>query len=73
VTPPEVASSLASRLTASRVVLIEGLTHFPAGLSHMDCYLRLANAFFDDPDPARLDTSCIATMKPPPFRTGPDP
>jgi pimeloyl-ACP methyl ester carboxylesterase len=73
VTPPQVAERLASHLARSRVVLIDGLPHFPSGLSHMDCHTRLINAFFEDPDPARLDTSCIATMKPPPFRTAPDP
>jgi hypothetical protein len=63
VTPPEIAERLARRLTRSRVVLIEGLPHYPSGLSHMACCDRIINAFLDDPDdlPA-LDTSCLATM-----------
>jgi pimeloyl-ACP methyl ester carboxylesterase len=69
VTPPEIARRLQTGLSRSRLVLIEGLPHFPSGLSHMECYDRLVQAFFAKPEPERLDAACVAAMKPPPFRT----
>lgn len=72
VTPPENARRLAAGLSRSRVVEIEGLPHNPGGLSNMGCYDRIIIDFFARPE-GPLDTSCIAAMKPPPFRTGADP
>jgi pimeloyl-ACP methyl ester carboxylesterase len=73
VTPPEVAERLMAGLARSQQVLIDGLPHFPSGLSNMECYDRLITTFFEKPEAEPLDTSCVAEMKPPPFRTGPDP
>jgi hypothetical protein len=72
VTPPENARRLAAGLSRSRVVEIDGLPHNPGGLGNMGCYDRIINDFFARPE-GPLDTSCTATMKPPRFRTGPDP
>jgi pimeloyl-ACP methyl ester carboxylesterase len=72
VTPPGIARRLAERLVRSRVVLIENLLHLPSGVEPMACYDRIVNAFFADPDPARLDLGCLGSMKATPFRTGPD-
>jgi pimeloyl-ACP methyl ester carboxylesterase len=71
VTPPDVAERLSRGLTRSQIVSIEGLPHFPAGLSHMECYDSLMVAFFAMPRVERVDASCVAAMKPPPFRLRP--
>jgi pimeloyl-ACP methyl ester carboxylesterase len=64
VTPPEWAEQIAAHLPASRVVVIPRLGHFPAGLSHMECYDEIIARFFEAGSAAGLDLSCIATMQP---------
>lgn len=68
-TPPAWAEEVAGHLARARHVIIEDLPHFPDGLSHMECYDRIIDAFLRDPQPDKVDTSCLPSMKPPPFRT----
>ena len=42
------------------------LGHMPDGSTHLDCLDAIDYAFLRDPC-APLDTSCIATIEPPPF------
>jgi len=73
ITPPEWAAEIAGRLPGARRLVIEGLPHYPDGLSNMDCLWDVVDRFFLASDPDDLDTSCLATVKPPPFRTAADP
>jgi pimeloyl-ACP methyl ester carboxylesterase len=70
VTPVQWAQDAASGLLNSRVVTIPDLGHFPDGLSNMECYDQVINAFFEAGSAANLDLSCVASMKPPPFAAG---
>ncbi len=65
--PPFWARQIAARLPNSRVVVIEPMTHLPVGLENMDCPDRIMDAFFERGSAEGLDTSCVATMRPPPF------
>jgi pimeloyl-ACP methyl ester carboxylesterase len=70
-TPVFWARRVAAGLPNSRVVVIERATHLPVGLDHIDCPDRIADAFFARGSANGLDTSCVATMRPPPFATTP--
>jgi pimeloyl-ACP methyl ester carboxylesterase len=67
ITPPEWAEEIAAHLPASRVVTIPLLSHFPDGLSHMECYDELLAQFYQAGDASGLDLACVRTMQPPPF------
>ncbi|HEY2027581.1 MAG TPA: alpha/beta fold hydrolase [Myxococcales bacterium] len=67
VTPPRWAEEIARHLRHARVVTIPNLGHFPAGLSHMECYDQIIAQFFEAGSAEKLDTSCIQEMRPPPF------
>ena len=69
VTPPRWAHDVAARLPNARVVVVPNLGHFPDGLSNMECYDRVINAFFEAGSATDLDLSCIATMQPPAFES----
>jgi pimeloyl-ACP methyl ester carboxylesterase len=58
---------IAAHLPHARVVTVPLLSHFPAGLSHMECYDELLARFFEVGDAADLDLACIRTMQPPPW------
>jgi pimeloyl-ACP methyl ester carboxylesterase len=69
VTPPEWAHEVARTLPHSRVVVIPALGHTLDGLSGVDtCLDPLLIRFYTTADARTLDTSCIATMQPPPFK-----
>lgn len=70
VTPAQWAQDAASGLINSRVVTIPDLGHFPDGLSNMECYDQVINAFFEAGSATNLDLSCVATMKAPAFEAG---
>jgi pimeloyl-ACP methyl ester carboxylesterase len=67
-TPVKWANDIAAGLPHSRVVVIEPGTHLPIGLSNIVCLDRIADAFFAKGTADGLDTACVATMKPPPFK-----
>jgi pimeloyl-ACP methyl ester carboxylesterase len=67
VTPVQWARDVASGLVNSRVVVVPNLGHFPADLTHMECYDRLIYDFFEAGSAANLDLSCVAAMQPPGF------
>jgi pimeloyl-ACP methyl ester carboxylesterase len=69
VTPPAWAAEIARHLKRARVIVIPNLGHFPAGLSHMECYDEIIAQFFEAGSADKLDTSCVREMQPPPFRT----
>jgi pimeloyl-ACP methyl ester carboxylesterase len=67
VTPVAWAQQVSSRLTDSRVVVIDYLGHYPEGLANMECLDELIRAFLRAGTTAGLDDSCVETMTPPPF------
>lgn len=67
VTPVAWAQQVSSRLTDSRVVVIDYLGHFPDGVANMGCLDDLIRAFLRAGTTVGLDISCVETMTPPPF------
>ncbi|MCI0451141.1 MAG: alpha/beta hydrolase [Candidatus Latescibacteria bacterium] len=67
VTPVEWAQHVSSRLTDSRVVVIDYLGHYPDGMANMGCLDELIRAFLRAGTTVDLDISCVDTMTPPPF------
>jgi len=71
VTPVRWAQDVASGLVNARVVVVPDLGHFPEGLSNMECYDRIINAFFEAGSANDLDLACLKSMRPPAFQLGP--
>jgi pimeloyl-ACP methyl ester carboxylesterase len=69
VTPVAWAQQVSSRLSDSRVVVVDYLGHYPDGLANMECYDAVIRAFLHAATTVGLDVSCIETMTPPPFVT----
>ncbi len=69
VTPVSWAQQVSSRLSDSRVVVIDYLGHFPDGVANMECLDALIRAFLHAGTTVGLDLSCVDTMVPPPFLT----
>ncbi len=69
VTPPQRGEEVASQLPNSRHIIIPEGAHALEGLTHPECLDDLMRTFLENPDPRTLDTSCVATMRPPPFAT----
>ncbi len=69
VTPMVWAQEVSSRLSDSRVVVIDYLGHYPDGVANMECYDALILAFLDAGTTVGLDASCVESMLPPPFVT----
>ncbi|MCA1602886.1 MAG: alpha/beta hydrolase [Acidobacteria bacterium] len=66
-TPPELGDRVASTLTNLRHVVVRHLSHEPDGMIGAECLNNLFEQFLANPDPATLETSCVDSMKPPPF------
>ena len=66
ITPPEYADRATARMPHAHVIRVPWDGHLPDGLAHADCLDRIERAFLLDPS-APLDTSCVATIAPPPF------
>jgi len=75
ITPPEsvAAAWLPNLPSTARQIVVPGLLHYPDGLTNMECAWDLVDRFHLVEDPADLDTSCLESMKPLPFRTGDSP
>ena len=69
VTPPRWADEVAPHLSHGLQVLVLEAHHGAGGLSHQECMSGLAAAFFERGTTLGLDTSCVTTMKRPPFIT----
>jgi pimeloyl-ACP methyl ester carboxylesterase len=70
VTPPELAQDVADALPNARHVIIPKSGHVFDGLSGIDtCFDPLVVKFLDTADLTTLDPSCLAEMRPPPFKT----
>jgi len=69
VTPPRWAEMVAPHLSRSMQLLFPAGHHGPGGLSNPLCFRELVGRFIAAGTTDGLDTSCVATMKPPPFLT----
>ena len=72
VTPPDWAEAGRRRSPRARHIVLPGGGHIIDGLSAIDsCLDPLLLVFLDAADPATLDTTCLAEVRPPPFLTVP--
>jgi pimeloyl-ACP methyl ester carboxylesterase len=69
VTPPRFAGEVARQLPHAVELTIPEGHHGPGGLAHPECFAGITARFFDRGAADGLDTSCVATMAPPPFVT----
>jgi pimeloyl-ACP methyl ester carboxylesterase len=67
VTPPRWAEVALTRVPNGRLVVIRQGGHGFAGLQGVDCVAALQQAFVERPEAGALDTSCLATVRRPPF------
>jgi hypothetical protein len=73
VTPPTWAEQVRATLSQSRHIVVPGTGH---GAIQTGCGLRIAREFIQKGSVDGLDTSCVDTLKRPPFfltPAGPDP
>ena len=68
ITPPEYSRRAMQRMPHAQLVEMPWSGHLPIGLSHLECMDRIELAFLKNPH-APVDTSCVASMLPPPFAT----
>lgn len=66
VTPPRNGEMLAETLPNARHIAVQGTAHI-AG--YRGCMPRLVAQFYDNPDPAALETDCLDVLKTPAFMT----
>jgi pimeloyl-ACP methyl ester carboxylesterase len=71
VTPPRDADRVARYLSRSLHVVVPGGAHGFFGMENASCAVGLMNGLVRAGDVAALDTSCVRTMRRPPFRTVP--
>jgi len=69
VTPPRWAEEVVKHLARGLHVVIPDGHHGPGGLSNQACFSGMSAKFIERGTAEGLDTSCIQTMKPPPFVT----
>ena len=67
VAPVSWAQEVSSRLTDSRVVVIDNMGHIADGLTNAGCLDAMIRAFLSAGTTAGLDASCVETMAPAPF------
>ncbi|GAA4711423.1 alpha/beta fold hydrolase [Sphingomonas lutea] len=68
VTPSDLADRILPSLRRARHVVVPDGGHIPDGVSGVEtCLDPLMIAFLDHADPSRLDVTCIAAMKGPPY------
>ena len=68
VTPPDWAAKVAGDLVNSRQVVIPNMGHSFDGLDHIECFDAMVLRFYETADPTGIDTRCVRTMTPPPFK-----
>lgn len=69
ITPPHWADQVAPHFTHGLHLIVPDGHHGSGGLSHQECLDGLLTKFIERGTSAGLDTSCVATMKRPPFIT----
>jgi pimeloyl-ACP methyl ester carboxylesterase len=70
VAPPDWAEAIARRSPHARHLVLPGGGHVFDGMTGIEtCLDPLVRSFLENPDPATLDTGCVAAMRPPAFVT----
>ena len=67
VAPVAWSQEVSSRLSDSRVVVVDYMGHLADGLANVGCLDALIRAFLSAGTTAGLDASCVEAMAPPPF------
>jgi len=67
VTPVYRAEQALRTLPRGRLVVVPGAGHGLNGVKNVECLSRLATRLIESGTAEALDTSCVATMEPPPF------
>jgi pimeloyl-ACP methyl ester carboxylesterase len=67
VTPTSQAKEIESHLPNSTLVYIAAMSHLFDGLSHTECFDKIALSFYAHPA-SKLDTACVNDMEPPPYK-----
>ncbi len=70
ITPPRWGEAVARMLSRSRHVVLPHLSHESSGLRGAECLDSLFARFLVNPDPVRVSTDCVASVRPPPFVLG---
>lgn len=73
VTPPLWGNMMVRSLPQARLITVREMGHLSTGMQNAECLDQIVNAFVDDPDPDRLDVSCLADMSPPEFQISASP
>jgi pimeloyl-ACP methyl ester carboxylesterase len=68
VTQPEYGEVIAQHFTNVRHIVLPRVAHGSGGLENAGCYDTILSTFVENASVDDLDTSCIGTMRPPPFR-----
>lgn len=68
VAQPEAGERIIRGFTDARHIALPGIAHGLDGVENSDCYERILAQFLRQASTRELDTTCVATMKPPPFR-----
>ncbi|HKP93905.1 MAG TPA: alpha/beta hydrolase [Chthoniobacterales bacterium] len=71
VTPPANGEEVASHLPNSRHIVVPHGAHGPFGLLNVECLDKVMLEFLARGDAKELDTSCVDSVKAPPFVTDP--
>ena len=69
VAPLRYTQAVAAGFPRARVVVVEEMPHFAVAMSGMECLDAMLLAFYASGDASAVDTTCVATMKAPPFQT----
>jgi pimeloyl-ACP methyl ester carboxylesterase len=67
VTPPAWAKEAHGNMESARLVVVPSGGHGFFGMIGVACLDQLQHQFLEEPVPATLDVSCVASVRPPPF------
>ncbi|MCK7592930.1 alpha/beta fold hydrolase [Pseudomarimonas salicorniae] len=68
VAQPEVGEQIVRGFSDARHISLPGIAHGLDGVENSGCYDRILTQFLEQASTRHLDTSCLGSMKPPPFR-----
>ncbi|MEO0996365.1 MAG: alpha/beta hydrolase [Pseudomonadota bacterium] len=68
VTPPAYGDEIAGHFTDVLHVTVPQMAHGVRGMANAECLLQLMSRFVERGTARDLDVSCVATLRPPPFR-----
>jgi alpha-beta hydrolase superfamily lysophospholipase len=69
VTPVSMAKEIARYLPNNQLIIIPQMSHLFGGLSNEECFDNMIVDYIKDSGKSRVNSSCIKTMMPPPYKT----